>query len=219
MAVINSVLVIGGQMWIFSLAEGYPLKWEVLQKFIKSVRPPTDYLDLRNLLLNLQFYLYHHSLRVALNFNELQVTNQETQVTIVENSANSDQVSFSEFCSIDLPRDSVTEEWPVLLLPKLPRFSYSEEEGFVQTNSSTSSGSMKDPVPVVGSMANLISWLNFRAFCDNLCSFTSRTVDLSLNDSTCMEEMEQIIMTRCTQWWKSEMELHNITDIVQPKYN
>ena len=205
-------------MWIFSLAEGYPLMWDVLQKFIKSVRPPTDYLDLRNLLLNLQFYLYHHSSRVTLNFNELQVTNQETQVSVVENSVTSDQVSFNGFCSIDLPSDSAAEEWPVLLLTKLPRFSYSEEEGFVQTNSSTSR-SMKDPVPVVRSMDNLIACLNFRAFCDTLCSFTSRTVDLSLNDSTYLEEMEQIIMTRCTDWWKSEMELHNITDIVQPKYN
>ena len=121
-------------MWSVCLAEGYPLEWKALANWVAS-RGVLD-LDLRSLLLNLQFLLQSHPLRCKLNFNQLQLKNDEEGSSGSSNgnrgwkpSSNSSESSPIQL--IELPIVEKLCEWPYASAPRSSRFIYDADSDSV----------------------------------------------------------------------------------------
>lgn len=134
---------LGGYLWSLSLAKGYPLKWESLQCWVAD-RTKMD-VDLRSLILQLQFLLQHHPLGLKLNFTQLQLKGEEESLPAQEaklpNAETSNSVTgpvvppragAGQLVLIDLPASESFEELPLPNFTKLKKFIYNSTEDIVE---------------------------------------------------------------------------------------
>jgi hypothetical protein len=212
-------LYTGGLLWTFSVVEGYPIDWDVLESFVTSRRTAVDYIDLRCLLMELQCRLFHHPLRMNLKFDNLQLKNdvmsnenEKVPSTVSKNSKTSNYVRF-----IDLPLQSYPGEWPFLEIPKRPRFIQSKE-GLVQnTNEDDGNAVTSDLVPTSSRDLDCLSnCLEFRAQYDLFKSFRASS-DVSFSETTIMEDVEELIVNHATRCWTSALNRNKIVATVQSR--
>ena len=209
----------GGLLWTFSVVEGYPIDWDVLESFVTSRRTAVDYFDLRCLLMELQFRLYHHPLRMNLKFDNLQLKNEvmsnETEKipsTVSKNSKTSNYVRF-----IDLPLQSYPGEWPFSEIRKRPRFIQSKD-GIVQnTKEDDGDAVTSDLVPTSSRDLDCLSnGLEFRVKYDLFKSFRASS-EMSPSEASIMEEVEELMVNHATQCWTSALNRNRIVATVQSR--
>jgi hypothetical protein len=224
--------MIGGYLWSVCLAEGYPLEWKALADWVGS-RGELD-LDLRSLLLNLQFLLQSHPLRLKLNFNQLQLKNDEEDSNngsrIWKPSSNSSDSSPIQL--IELPIFGKLCEWPYASAPRSSRFTYDADSDSVlivkrktkkRFSRILSNDSLVDPdsaeetIQVIknetssskkeganGDLTRLARCLEFRSGKELFSSCLARD-DLSWNDESLLYEIQQFMSDRCSQLMEKDL--------------
>lgn len=214
---------IGGYFWSLCLAEGYPLNWSSLEGWLKSSSRVE--LDLRSRLLDLQFLLEHHSKRLTLNFNQLQLKNEDeapTQKGRIESNGDVGHTICIQL--IDLPLHHTSDEWPCYKpTPKLKRYTYDSEQDIINVTDckkkrfsriiqddnlfESDSNEQMDLVEEAvnhpqpkperwsGDLSPLVDCLHLRATRELLQFGLSRS-DLSWNDAHCIHDIEQFLTRR-----------------------
>lgn len=123
MEYIDHFFLTGGYLWCLCLTEGYPIEWKSLEKWVRS-RTVIN-LDLRPLLLELQFLLQSHPLRLKLNFSQLQLKNDEESTNCQTGwKPSNDSSDKFPVHIIELPVTKGFQEWPYASPPKSLRFTY-----------------------------------------------------------------------------------------------
>ncbi|XP_046437052.1 uncharacterized protein LOC124188452 [Daphnia pulex] len=219
-----------GYLWSVCLAEGYPLEWKAMADWVGS-RGELD-LDLRSLLLNLQFLLQSHPLRLKLNFNQLQLKNDEEDSNngsrIWKPSSNSSDSSPIQL--IELPIFGKLCEWPYASAPRSSRFTYDADSDSVlivkrktkkRFSRILSNDSLVDPDSAEetiqvdetssskkeganGDLTRLARCLEFRSGKELFSSCLARD-DLSWNDESLLYEIQQFMSDRCSQLMEKDL--------------
>jgi len=224
-----SIKSIGGYFWSLCLAEGYPLNWNSLEGWLKGSSGVE--LDLRSRLLDLQFLLEHHAQRLTLNFNQLQLKNEDeapTQRGRLE--SNVDVADTASLQLIDLPLNHTSDEWPCYKpTHKVKRYTYDPEQDIITDADSIKKRFSRiiqdddlfesdDQMEVVGEAFNhpqptaerwsgdlspLVDCLHLRAS-QELLKFGLSRSDLSWNDAHFIQDVKQFLAHRNVKTMEKE---------------
>lgn len=217
-------------MWSVCLAEGYPLEWKALENWVGS-RGVMN-LDLRSLLLKLQFLLQSHPLRLKLNFSQLQLKNDEEGASSNGGrswGSSSDSSDTIPVQLIELPLVETLSEWPYASAPRSLRFAYdTDSDAILMTDSKKkkrfsrilSNDSLVEPDAVEetievdeeplskakdgNDLTHLARCMDLRAGKELFSSCLVRD-DLSWNDACLLHEIQQLMTDRCSQLMEKDL--------------
>ena len=225
------IYLAGGYLWSLCLSEGYPLEWKSLENWLAS-QTVID-LDLHSLVLQLQFILNSHPLRLKLNFSQLQLKNEEegnancgASWKPSRESSNNIPVQLIQLPLIE-KRD---REWPYASAPTSSRFTYDADYDaiiFVDSKDKARfsrilpNDSFVEPDIVEGSIAgdkklltknetwrgdltHLTRCLDFRSG-KELFSSCLESDTLSWNDASLMHDIHQLITDRCIKLMEKDL--------------
>lgn len=214
----------GGYLWSLAFAKGYPLEWESLERWVAD-QSGVD-IDLRSLILELQFLLQHHPLALKLNFTQLQLKGEEespssedvklpccgTKQFIAKSVPQTGDVVF-----IGLPTSETLDELPMPVVEKALKFEYDANEDTVIIGKKGKYLRIVDPeeqsdendeeqkqtgshetAKWAGDLWPLTRLLDLRASKD-LLSEMQRSDDLSWNETRLLCEMEEFSTKKCNK--------------------
>lgn len=219
-----------GYLWSVCLAEGYPVEWKALENWVGS-RGVMN-LDLRSLLLKLQFLLQSHPLRLKLNFSQLQLKNDEEGASSNGGrswGSSSDSSDTIPVQLIELPLVETLSEWPYASAPRSLRFTYdTDSDAILMTDSKKkkrfsrilSNDSLVEPDAVEetievdeeplskakdgNDLTHLARCMDLRAGKELFSSCLVRD-DLSWNDACLLHEIQQLMTDRCSQLMEKDL--------------
>lgn len=210
------------------LAEGYPLEWKALENWVKR-RALID-VDLRSLLLQLQFLLQSHPMRLKLNFGQLQLKNEDESPTCEPGwRPSSDSSDSTPVQLIELPVVNGNREWPYNPPPRSLRFRYDVDcdsitvvdkkksrlfrmltsDGPAEPNSTSGSIGVDEPPLTAkekwrGDLTPLARCLDLRSGKELFSSWLARE-DLSCSDANLMHDIQQLMTERCSKLMENDL--------------
>lgn len=211
------------------MVEGYPLDWISLENWLK--RSKGTELDLRSILLELQFLLENHVQRLELSFTQLQLKNEdETPTHRGRIESNGFTTETNSLQLIDLPLEQASSEWPYYIpTQKHKRYTYDPEtdtisdtvgkkkrfsriiqdDNIFESDSNEQIDGAEESIQSkagrwVGDLNPLADCFNLQATQDLLQGGLYRT-DLSWNDARFIQDVEQFITHRNTKLIESEL--------------
>ncbi len=191
-------------------------------------------LDLRSLVLQLQFLLHSHPLRLQLNFSQLQLKNEEENPSCGSSgsswkpSSNSDTIPVQ---LIELPLIGRHREWPYTSAPRSSRFTYHADydaitfaenkgkgrfsrilpnDGLVDDSGLVDGSIANDKKPLTknerwrGDLTHLVRCLDLRAS-KELFSSCLASDSLSWNDASLLQDIHQLVTDRCIKLMEKDL--------------